>query len=148
MQFTLCDSQGDLGEIALQSPQDRLGFRITETNVIFQDFRTVRSQHQTEIEHAAEWKSLDSRGLQSGFDYLFLDEPFGRSIEQSRSREGSHSSGVGPLIIIERPFVVLRDRHCRVALAIAENQIRNFAAGQTFLEHQPGPRFAQLPVYE
>ena len=58
----------DFGQITPQSHQNRLSLRISETNVIFQNARTIGSQHQPNEQNAAERKAFIPRSLQCRLD--------------------------------------------------------------------------------
>src|SRR5207249_3634496 len=60
----------DLGEVSLQSHQNRLSLRISETNIIFQNARTFGSQHQPDKKNTAEWEAFIARSLYCRLDYL------------------------------------------------------------------------------
>ena len=53
----------DFGQITPQSHQNRLSLRISETNVIFQNPRTIGCQHQPNEQNAAERKAFTPRSL-------------------------------------------------------------------------------------
>jgi len=46
------DTHEDLEQIAFEPWQNHLRFRIAETDVVFDNFRAVRSQHQSDVQNA------------------------------------------------------------------------------------------------
>src|SRR5207245_128879 len=58
-------SQSYLGEVAVESPQNRLGFGVAESHIVFERLGAVSGDHQAAIQHAAKRETFSSRGFQS-----------------------------------------------------------------------------------
>src|SRR5262245_38258335 len=63
----------DLHEIALQTNQNCLGLRISETHIVLEDARTIGGEHEPDEEDSAKGKALSQRAIKCRLDNLFDD---------------------------------------------------------------------------
>ena len=97
--------------IIFHSRQDNLRFRISETCIIFQHFRSVRSQHQSEEDHAFELASLCCHRVNGCLINMLFTKCFHFFCIERTRRKCSHSACIQSGISVARTLVILCGRH-------------------------------------
>ena len=81
-----------------------------------------------------------------GFDDLAGDPRLERRVEHDARRERAHAAGIGPLVIVEEAFVILRRCQRQDPFAVAHDEERDFWSGQTFFNDDAIARRTELAV--
>ena len=112
-------------QITFQKRQNNLRFRIAEAAVIFDDFRTVLGNHQSEIQTASKrsafiFHRFDSR--QKDFFHTFVGDFF--CVIRVRCNR-SHTAGVQSLIVVMGSFMIHGGNHRFDNISVRERKNRN-----------------------
>ena len=127
----------DIIDIALEERQHHLGLGVAETGVELDDLDAVGSLHEAAVQDTAQRQSLGHHGP-GGLAHDFrigIIHFLGR--DERQSGIGAHTAGIGPLVAVKRPFVVLRQRHRIHVLALHEAEEGELRSGEEILHHHP-----------
>ena len=119
---------------SLQQLQNRLGFRITETAVEFDNFWPVASPSDTGIEQAGVWHTIFDHLLGDGRADL-IDNALHTIFWQPRQRGvRTHATRVRPLVTLTDTLEILRWQQRHDVLTINEAEQRDLRAIQEALQ--------------
>ena len=132
-----CIRTGDIeniGKTAFESGKNRLGFRIAETDIELKHLRTVFRNHDSCVDNAAVVKFFLPDAFQKTLKHFFINL-FHQRIRDDRGRGVSaHSARIGPLVIVQETFVILRRNQRNYRFAIGQRENRRFLADQKFFD--------------
>ena len=134
-----------LQQVAFQPQQQRLAFRIAETDVEFDQPWALRRQHQPGEEHAGEGGAACCHLIQAGPDDVGHHRVALRIGEGRRRGVGAHAAGVGAQVAVEGALVVLRRAEEQRGLAVAQREDADLLAHETFLDDDRSPGGAVHP---
>ena len=114
----------DLQQIAFKAHQQGLTFRVSETDVVFQNFRAVFGHHQAGIKDTGERMPLPGHFGEDRADGD-VGHLFELRIGHNRGRAvGAHTPGIGAGVAVENGLVVLRGRQ-RGTLSRWQKELRD-----------------------
>ena len=123
-----------------------MAFGIAEAAVEFDHLRSGCREHQTGVNHPAVVDTAVSQGFQDGLKHQGFNLEKCVLIQKWGWGISAHPSGVGSLIAVLEPFVVLgwgKENH---AFAITEGEHRNLRAFESFLQHELGSSRTKTPL--
>ena len=124
----------NIGKTAFESGKNRLGFRIAETDIELKHLRTVFRNHDSCVDNAAVVKFFLPDAFQKTLKHFFINL-FHQRIRDDRGRGVSaHSARIGPLVIVQETFVILRRNQRNYRFAIGQRENRRFLADQKFFD--------------
>jgi len=117
-------SKHDLSQISIgrEKRKDGLCFRVTESDVVLKDLRSLAGDHETSEENTTERLLLSSHTGDSGLENLTVDELSKLLGSNVCRRIASHATSVRALVSIEDALVVLSERQRSDSVAVAESQ--------------------------
>lgn len=148
IQPPLRTGEHDLGQVTRRKQDERLGLGVSETDVVFQDFRTGRSEHEAGKEHAQERVSFFPHPPQGGFEAFRGDPTHDLFVPDRSWGVGSHPASVQPDVSFAYPLVVLCGRKTLERVSIAKGQDADLGASEEFLDDDLLPRVSEFHVDE
>ena len=133
-----CRSQ-QAREVALEPIHQWLGFGITHPNVELKNLWSFAGDHQTTVKKTAEGVSEVAHTGKRRLNNLIDDRISKLDWQNARVAIGTHPTGVGPLVVIKSPLVVLRGWKNKVCPAVAKQNEAKFFAIQEFFKHEAPP---------
>ena len=130
-------------DVRHQPQHQHLALGIAEADVVFDQLRPRRRDHQPEIEHAGERHAHLLHRRDRRQHELVHGAAFHRRRHDRHRRIGAHAAGVGALVAVEHALVVLRGDQRDRGLAVAEREERRLLAVEEFLDHHLGAGVAQ-----
>ena len=124
------------GQLRSHQGHQCLTLRVTETAVEFNDLGAGLRQDQPCIDDAAVVDLSPCKRSQSRFQYKALHQRKTFGIEQGGWGIGPHPTGVGPLVSLLKPLVVLGGGQQHHAIAVAERKHRDLRSLKAFLKHK------------
>ena len=108
--------------VAAETAHDGLDFGVAETDVELKHFGTVFVNHDTHENNTPEIEFFLLDTLEEGLkNFIFNLLPHGIGDNGSR-RVSSHAAGVGPLVVVKDPLVVLGGNQRNNGVAVAESE--------------------------
>ena len=126
-------------EVALEPMHQWLGFGITHPNVELKNLWSFAGDHQTTVEKTAEGVSEVAHTGKSRLNNLIDDRISKLDRKNERVAIGTHPTGVGPLVVIKSPLVVLGGWKNKVCPTVAKQNEAKFFAVQEFFKHEATP---------
>ena len=133
----LLDSKHGFKQVAFHERQNRLGFGISETAVVFDDLYSVFCEHQAEIQAAFEGSALFFHGFERrNNDILgrFRSDLIGKIRIRSHC---PHSAGILAGISVADAFMIHACRHQRCGFAVRKDEKRYFGPHKEILDNHP-----------
>ncbi|GAV36827.1 hypothetical protein ROTAS13_04516 [Roseomonas sp. TAS13] len=129
-------------QVGAQPRHQHLAFRVAEADIVLDQLRPLRRQHQPREEHAAEGRAAP-RHLRQGRP----DDPLhGLGLERLGEGRGggigAHAAGVRTGVAIADALVILRPDQGQGMAAVAEGEEGDLLADQAFLDQDRGARRA------
>ena len=141
---TFCGFEHDIEQTAFQSGDHTFRFRIAEADIEFQNFRTVFCDHDPGIDDAAVIHIIFLHTGKEAFQNRFCHFIHDGFCHHRSGGVCTHTAGIGPHIIIEETFVVLRTDQGDNGFAIGESEDGCFFADEQFFDHNNGTGIAEL----
>ena len=137
------------GQVAREPRHHHLALRVAEADVVLDDLRTVRGEHESGVEHAPVLDVERREPGEGGRDRPLHDLLHQRVGRHRDRRVRADAAGVGPEVAVAEPLEVLRrrERHA-VEAAVAEHEERQLGAGEALLDHHGAARVAERPTGE
>src|SRR5262249_6060785 len=126
---------GDIDKVRGQPHHDDLSLGVSETAIVLDHFRSIRGQHQPDVQKPLEGTVFLIQACERRLDDLPLDQIKGFDIDESGSGERAHSTGIWTGVVIFNPLVVLGWSNQFVVAAVGEKHERGFATGQAFFDY-------------
>ena len=123
-------------QVVADHRQNHLRFRVAESDIELDDFRSVSREHQPDEKEAAELAALAAHALEHRQHDLAHHTRLRGRIEQRAWRIGAHAAGVRACIAVERALVIFGGSQRERARAIAQNEERRFAPDEQFLDDE------------
>ncbi len=133
-------------ERSLQTGEHRLGLRVTESSIELHHPGATGGEGQPHVQHSdkggAALVHLPDRGQGHSLQHI-LDQPGAVLIEPRQRAVGAHASGVGPLVVIQQAFEVLRRLQRSDVRAVGEAKKRHFRSVEELLDDHCSARCGQ-----
>jgi hypothetical protein len=147
IQTVFQNSVNNLHQVGFQESQDRLRLRVTKTGVELQNPGTLAGDHQSRVEYTAIEPAFFAQGADHGNQNLFHRLPVDfRGVDRRRGIS-SHTSGIGALIPIISPLVVLGRNHGNYVDPVGKSQDADLFTYETLLHHKAVSRITIGPVF-
>ena len=96
-------------QIAFQTHQNGLGFRVAHAAVEFQHLElSLGANHQACIQKTGVWNAIGLHALEGGLNHLAHDPRMHFRCHHGCRRVRAHATGVGALVVVQQTLVVLR----------------------------------------
>ena len=128
-------TQQQLHEIGHQPWHEHLALWVAEPDIVLDELRAARGQHQAGVQDAGEGRSLGGHpGQRRAHD--LRHHPFDhRGVEARGRRVGTHPAGVRPLVAVEGALVILGGADLERVHAVAQREQACLLAVEELLDH-------------
>ena len=140
----LAGGEEELGQVRAQPRQHRLRLRVPEAGVELEHLGAIRADHQARVEDAAEGDAAGGHRRDDGAVDAVDELPDLGGAEAGDRRVAAHAAGVGALVAVEDPLVVLGGGERDDVLAVADRQQRELLAIEELLGDDGGRAEAPL----
>ena len=132
--------------VSNKTAHHRLDFRITETDIEFQNFRDTIINHDSTENDTAEVEFFLVDTLKERFEDLGLDQLFDLFGNHRSRRICTHTTGIGTFVVIKNPFMILGRNHLNDRFAIGQCQYTGFFTKQHFFDDHLGSGGAECTL--
>ena len=123
-------------EITANHRQHGLGLGIAKTAVVFDHLRSVRRQHEAEIEEAAVFQTVGDQTAHGRLHDLGLDAAHRVRVGELHGGHCAHAAGVWAFIAIADAFVVTRGHEDLILIIAHAGEDGDLRAGEAFFDQK------------